>query len=91
MEVAVILFFIKALRFLTGIEQLKKEKVAKGEEKTFWEKINQFKPLEEEDNMDTGHYYDGIRELDNITPPWLPLLSCLLPSIFIDFILQNPR
>jgi hypothetical protein len=44
-EVAVILFFIKALRFLTGIEQLKKEKVAKGEEKTFWEKINQFKPL----------------------------------------------
>jgi cytochrome c oxidase cbb3-type subunit 3 len=69
-EVAVILFFIKALRFLTGIEQLKKEKVAKGEDKTFWEKINQFKPLEEEDNMDTGHYYDGIRELDNITPPW---------------------
>jgi cytochrome c oxidase cbb3-type subunit 3 len=69
-EVAVILFFIKALRFLTGIEQLKKEKVAKGEDKTFWEKINQFKPLEEEDNMDTGHNYDGIRELDNITPPW---------------------
>ncbi|HPN20015.1 MAG TPA: cbb3-type cytochrome c oxidase N-terminal domain-containing protein, partial [Chitinophagales bacterium] len=29
-----------------------------------------FKPLEEEDNMDTGHNYDGIRELDNITPPW---------------------
>lgn len=69
-EVAVILFFIKALRFLTGIEQLKKEEVAKGEDKTFWEKINQFKPLEEEDNMDTGHNYDGIRELDNITPPW---------------------
>jgi len=69
-EVAVILFFIKALRFLTGIEQLKKEKVAKGEEKTFWEKINQFKPLEDEANMDTGHNYDGIKELDNITPPW---------------------
>lgn len=69
-EVAVILFFIKSLRFLTGIDQLKKEKAARGEEKTFWETINQFKPLEEEDNMDTGHNYDGIRELDNITPPW---------------------
>ncbi len=69
-EVAVILFFIKALRFLTGIDQLKKEKAARGEEKTLWETINQFKPLEEEGNMDTGHNYDGIRELDNITPPW---------------------
>lgn len=69
-EVAIILFFIKSLRFLTGIDQLKKEKAARGEEKTLWETINQFKPLEEEGNMDTGHNYDGIRELDNITPPW---------------------
>lgn len=69
-EIAVILFFIKTLRFLTGIEQLKKEKIAKGESKTIWETINQFKPLDAEGNMDTGHNYDGIRELDNITPPW---------------------
>lgn len=34
-----------------------------------WEKMNQFKPLEE-GVIDTGHNYDGIRELDNITPPW---------------------
>lgn len=38
--------------------------------KTFWEKINNFKPVGEEDTLDTGHNYDGIRELDNITPPW---------------------
>lgn len=44
-EVAIILFFIKSLRFLTGIDQLKKEKAARGEEKTLWETINQFKPL----------------------------------------------
>lgn len=69
-EIAIILFFIKSLRFLTGIDQLKKDKTAKGEEKTFWETINQFKPLDEEGNMDTGHNYDGIRELDNVTPPW---------------------
>ncbi len=36
----------------------------------WWDKINNFKPLSEESNMDTGHDYDGIRELDNITPPW---------------------
>lgn len=69
-EVAIILFFIKALRYLTGIEQYSKLKSEKVEEKTLWETINQFKPLEEEGSMDTGHNYDGIRELDNITPPW---------------------
>jgi cytochrome c oxidase cbb3-type subunit 3 len=36
----------------------------------FWDKINSFKPLSEEANIDTGHSYDGIRELDNVTPPW---------------------
>lgn len=35
-----------------------------------WEKINKFRPVEEEGSIDTGHSYDGIRELDNITPPW---------------------
>ncbi|MCX6190594.1 MAG: hypothetical protein NTW54_13560, partial [Bacteroidetes bacterium] len=36
----------------------------------FWNKINSFKPIAEESDIDTGHSYDGIRELDNITPPW---------------------
>ncbi len=35
-----------------------------------WDRLNSFKPLEEEASIDTGHSYDGIRELDNITPPW---------------------
>lgn len=35
-----------------------------------WDKINRFRPIEEEADIDTGHSYDGIRELDNITPPW---------------------
>lgn len=38
--------------------------------KTVWDKMNNFKPLTEEGTIDTGHSYDGIRELDNITPPW---------------------
>lgn len=36
---------------------------------TLWVSMN-FKPLEEEHKLDTGHDYDGIRELDNVTPPW---------------------
>ncbi len=67
-EVGIILFFIRALSFLTGIDSFKKTQTKNV--KTIWETINQFKPIEDEENMDTGHNYDGIRELDNITPPW---------------------
>jgi cytochrome c oxidase cbb3-type subunit III len=35
-----------------------------------WVKMNSLRPMEEEADLDTGHSYDGIRELDNITPPW---------------------
>ena len=36
----------------------------------WWEKINSFRPVQEEANIDLGHDYDGIRELDNRLPPW---------------------
>ncbi|MBL7787448.1 MAG: c-type cytochrome [Chitinophagales bacterium] len=36
----------------------------------WWNKINNFVPIEQEVNIDSGHNYDGIRELNNITPPW---------------------
>lgn len=38
--------------------------------KTIWEKMNSFRPKEQEADMDLGHEYDGIRELDNRLPPW---------------------
>ncbi len=47
----------------------------------FWNKINSFKPIAEEANIDTGHSYDGIRELDNITPPWF-VMGFVLTIIF---------
>jgi len=37
---------------------------------SWWEKINSFKPVEQEVSLDLGHDYDGIRELDNRLPPW---------------------
>jgi len=67
-EVGIILFLLKSIRFLTGIEQQQKLKISK--ENSFWNKINHLKPLEKESDLDTGHSYDGIRELDNIIPPW---------------------
>lgn len=36
----------------------------------WWDNINKFKPIHEEADIDLGHDYDGIRELDNRLPPW---------------------
>jgi cytochrome c oxidase cbb3-type subunit 3 len=46
-----------------------------------WNKINKFKPISEEASIDSGHNYDGIRELDNVTPPWF-ITGFILTIIF---------
>ena len=38
--------------------------------KKVWSKLNSFRPIHEEADIDMGHDYDGIRELDNRLPPW---------------------
>ena len=44
------------------------------EEQSFWEKMLSLKPLAAEKDIDLGHDYDGIRELNNPIPPWFNVL-----------------
>ena len=76
----VIMVAILLLRsFNTLVEQTLKHKakalgVAYVPEPSFWtklfEKLNAAVPVEQEKDIDLGHSYDGIRELDNHLPPW---------------------
>ncbi|MCB0508133.1 MAG: c-type cytochrome [Bacteroidetes bacterium] len=69
-EVAIILYFLKMINFLTGIQKYSE---STKEKKSLWAKLNQLKSAEEEEEIDIGHDYDGIRELDNVTPPWFTI------------------
>ncbi|MCB9034096.1 MAG: c-type cytochrome [Chitinophagales bacterium] len=81
-EVGFILYLVKSIEFLSGIKAVKES----SKEQSLWEKINSFQDLSEEDNLDVGHEYDGIRELDNITPPWFAfgfVASMIIGVIYI--------
>jgi cytochrome c oxidase cbb3-type subunit 3 len=68
--IMVMLYHVKALlakeKIVIVVEQ--EEEAAVPRWKLWWEKMNSFKPAHEV--VDTGHDYDGIRELDNKLPPW---------------------
>ena len=59
--------FIAAEKKAVAVEITGKPAVAKTH---WWDKVNDFKPLHQEADLDLGHDYDGIRELDNRLPPW---------------------
>lgn len=55
-------------------ERAKAAGVAYVPSQTLWErvsqKLNDSVPIEKEEDIDLGHNFDGIRELDNHLPPW---------------------
>jgi cytochrome c oxidase cbb3-type subunit 3 len=78
LELLILLLLIYNIKFLlrkqpTSVAE--KELVLQSTKKTnafknWWANINRFKPIKEEAEIDLGHDYDGIRELDNRLPPW---------------------
>lgn len=73
LELFVILALLVNIRFLVKNERSRfAGATAPGGRKvlTWWEKFNKFKSIEQEADIDLGHDYDGIRELDNRLPPW---------------------
>ncbi|MFD2888409.1 cbb3-type cytochrome c oxidase N-terminal domain-containing protein [Chitinophaga cymbidii] len=76
-ELLVIMMLISALRILAGIQRKSaprtKKAPAPGKPRINWlEKLNRTRSLDAatEAEADMGHDYDGIRELNNPTPPW---------------------
>jgi cytochrome c oxidase cbb3-type subunit 3 len=79
-EVCIIFFFIRLIYFFTDISLFQKTeteiegtegKVSQSWLSKWWAKMNNFTAtVEEESKLDSGHNYDGIRELDNNIPPW---------------------
>ncbi len=74
LELVVMLFLLQALRVLTGISRRRKPKKAKAAKPriSWMEKLNRTRSVDAagEAEADMGHDYDGIRELNNPTPPW---------------------
>ena len=75
--VFVIINVIKVLNiFIAQGEKEKAEKlgIAYKPKPTWWERfsktVNASVPVEQENTIELGHSYDGIRELDNHLPPW---------------------
>ncbi|PWV53939.1 cbb3-type cytochrome c oxidase N-terminal domain-containing protein [Chitinophaga sp. S165] len=72
LEILIIFSLLYTLRVLLGIERKKKMAVP-GKRVVHWfERLNKTKTLDaaSEVEEDMGHEYDGIRELNNPTPPW---------------------
>ena len=81
LELIVILVLLLMMRSMLGIEKKSLKMAAPGAasatgaalgvpQESWWDRVNKFKPIQQEAAIDLGHNYDGIRELDNRLPPW---------------------
>ncbi len=89
LEMLIIVLFAQLIKYFINPEIVTVIKVASVPRPAWinwgkiWDKMNQFKPLDHEASIDTGHSYDGIHELDNVTPPWFKVAFIL--SIIVAF------
>ncbi len=67
MEVLVIAYLYGMIRRFSGMKAASK---ASARWAKIWASFQKSTPIEHEGDIDLGHNYDGIRELDNPTPPW---------------------
>jgi cytochrome c oxidase cbb3-type subunit III len=77
LELFIIIALLINIKFLLKNE---KEKVlvesgvstieARKSQLSWWDKFNSLRPITQEAELDLGHDYDGIRELNNRLPPW---------------------
>jgi cytochrome c oxidase cbb3-type subunit 3 len=74
LEITVILFMLVQLKAVLAKEKARSAAAEPAKVKkpriSWWERMNKFRPVEQEADLDLGHEYDGIRELDNRLPPW---------------------
>lgn len=73
-ELVVLLALLYQLRVFLAKEKVRKEQGTTEyrfrRTPPWWDSFNRFRPVEQEAQIDLGHDYDGIRELDNRLPPW---------------------
>ena len=74
-ELLVVFVLLNQLRVFLAKEKLQQQLTAEAAtvqkpRVSIWDKVNKFRPVEQEAQIDLGHEYDGIRELDNRLPPW---------------------
>ena len=87
--IMIVFFSIQTIKLLKpNLEEVEVEgaEPEEGALTRIWNKMNSFKPLTEEGDIDTGHDYDGIRELNNVTPPWFIttfVLSIIFAAVYL--------
>ncbi|MDZ4795950.1 MAG: cbb3-type cytochrome c oxidase N-terminal domain-containing protein [Bacteroidota bacterium] len=75
-ELATIIALLINIKFLLRKDKAitVKKPVVVTEEKintlSWWDRVNKLRPVSQEAELDLGHNYDGIRELNNKLPPW---------------------
>ena len=70
--IAVVLFFHLQLLLTNQEKELiaAEPELAARPALSWWDRFNKLRPVEQEADLDLGHDYDGIRELNNRLPPW---------------------